>query len=140
MRNDPLHAVMTTWAAKDLPGRISVADTAKALGFAEHDIQILMSSSKLKPLGDPAPNAPKWFAAIEIIQRATDQEWLSKATREVSKYWRTKRERSADGGSLRVVRRRQAGRNQAQKFHLNLHLKSGSRAMTGGEQVVSNAA
>jgi hypothetical protein len=28
-----------------------------------HDIQILMAVGKLTPLGDPAPNAPKWFAA-----------------------------------------------------------------------------
>ena len=70
-----------------------MSGTARLLGFAEHDIQILMSSRKLVPLGDPAPNAPKWFAAIEVIQLAADREWLSKATRELSKYWRHKRER-----------------------------------------------
>jgi len=144
MRNDSMNAVMATWAAKDLPGRLSVAETAKVLGFAEHDIQILMSASKLKPLGDPAPNAPKWFAAIEIIQRATDQDWLSKATREVSKYWRIKRERSADGGSPKVVRRRQTGRNQAQKVSPNSspdeRFEGNSEAMPSGEQVVSKAA
>ena len=32
------------------------------------DIQVLMSVGKLTPLGDPAPNAPKWFAAVEIIR------------------------------------------------------------------------
>ena len=48
---------------------------------------------KLTPLGDPAPNAPKWFAAIEIIRLATDHDWLHKATKEVAKYWRQKRER-----------------------------------------------
>jgi hypothetical protein len=93
---------MATWAAKDLPGRLSVAETAKVLGFAEHDIQILMGAGKLRPLGDPAPNAPKWFAAVEIIQRATGQEWLGRATREVSKYWLHKRERRQSGpGRLR---------------------------------------
>jgi hypothetical protein len=25
-----------------------------------------MASGKLTPLGDPAPNAPKWFAAMEV--------------------------------------------------------------------------
>jgi len=59
---------------------------------AEHDIQILMGAGKLEPLGDPAPNAPKWFAAVELIRLAADREWLSKATKEVSKYWRHKRE------------------------------------------------
>ncbi len=67
--------------------------TAKLLGFAEHDIQILMAVGKLTPLGDPAPNAPKWFAAVEMIWLAADQDWLHKATKEISKYWRHKRER-----------------------------------------------
>jgi hypothetical protein len=51
-----------------------------------------MAVGKLTPLGDPAPNAPKWFAAVEMIRLATDQDWLHKATKEISKYWRHKRE------------------------------------------------
>jgi hypothetical protein len=39
---------MATWAAKVLPARLDVATTAKLLGFAEHDIQILMSSRQAK--------------------------------------------------------------------------------------------
>jgi hypothetical protein len=66
---------------------------AKLLGFAENDIQILMAVGKLMPLGDPAPNAPKWFAAVEMIRLAADRDWLHKATKEISKYWRNKRER-----------------------------------------------
>jgi len=82
-----------TWAARNLPARLDVAATAKLLGFAEHDIQILMAVGKLTPLGDPAPNAPKWFAAVGMIQLAADPDWLHKATKEVAKYWRQKRER-----------------------------------------------
>ena len=93
MTPDVMQAAMTTWAAKDLPARLDVVTTAKLLGFAEHDIQILMAASKLKPLGDPAPNAPKWFAAVEVIRLAADRDWLNKATREVAKYWLHKRER-----------------------------------------------
>ena len=52
-----------------------------------------MGVGKLTPLGDPASNAPKWFAAVEMIRLAGDQDWLHKATREISKYWRQKRER-----------------------------------------------
>ena len=48
---------------------------------------------KLTPLGDPAPNAPKWFAAVEIIRLATDQDWRHKSTKKFAKYWRHKRER-----------------------------------------------
>jgi hypothetical protein len=44
-------------------------------------------------LGDPAPNAPKWFATVEMIRLAADPDWLHKATKEVAKFWRQKRER-----------------------------------------------
>ena len=36
---------------------------------------------KLTPLGDPAPNAPKWFAAVEVIKLAGDREWLHRPQR-----------------------------------------------------------
>jgi hypothetical protein len=55
-----------------------------------------MSSGKLTPLGDPAPNAPKWFSAVAIIRLAADMDWLHKATKDVAKFWRQKRERGAN--------------------------------------------
>ncbi len=94
MTDDVMQTAMMTWAARGLPARLDVGATAKLLGFAEHDIQILMSVRKLTPLGDPAPNAPKWFAAVEMIRLAADQDWLHKATKEIAKYWRHKRQRS----------------------------------------------
>jgi hypothetical protein len=75
-----------------LPARIDVEATARLLDFAVSDIQVLMAVGKLTPLGDPASNAPKWFAAVEMIRLATDQDWLHKATHEVAKFWRHKRE------------------------------------------------
>jgi hypothetical protein len=94
MRSNDLQAVMAAWATRELSARLDVTETAKLLGFAEHDIQILMGSGKLTPLGDPAPNAPKWFAAMEIIRLAADLDWLNRATKEVAKYWRQKRARN----------------------------------------------
>jgi hypothetical protein len=91
--SDLLRPEVATWAARNLPARLDASATARLLGFAEHDVQILMGAGKLVPLGDPAPNAPKWFAAVEMVRLAADREWLSKATREVSRYWRRKRER-----------------------------------------------
>jgi len=64
--------------------------SVKLPGFGEYDVPILMAMGKLTPLGAPAPNAPKWFAAIEIIHLAVDKDWLHKTTREISKYWRHK--------------------------------------------------
>jgi hypothetical protein len=89
-------ATLATWAARDLPTHLDVPATAKLLGFGEADIQILMSVGKLTPLGDPAPNAPKWFAAVEMIRLATDQVWLHKATKEIAKFWKNKRGRCAN--------------------------------------------
>lgn len=106
MSNDVLQAVMATWAVRNLPARLDVAGTAKLLGFAIHDIQILMAMGKLTPLGDPAPNAPKWFAAVEMIRLAGDQDWLHKATKELSKFWRAKRvRRKSSPPSSRPVKR-----------------------------------
>jgi hypothetical protein len=93
MRGEVNPAVMATWAAKNLAARLDTAETAKLLGFAEHDIQVLLRGGKLTPLGDPAHNAPKWFAAIELIRLAAGKNWLSRASREVNRYWRHKRER-----------------------------------------------
>jgi hypothetical protein len=35
-------------------------------------------------VGDPAPNAPKWFAAVEMIRLAADKDWLHKRERRQS--------------------------------------------------------
>jgi hypothetical protein len=47
--------MLATWATKNLPARLDVAPTARLLGFAERDIQILMAVGKLVLLGDPTP-------------------------------------------------------------------------------------
>ena len=73
-----------------LPARLSVQQTSTVLGFSDTDIQILHRTKLLKPLGNPAHNAPKFFAACEISKLASDQEWLSKATRAISSYWQKK--------------------------------------------------
>jgi hypothetical protein len=93
MTDDLTHATLATWAARGLPARLDVTATAKLLGFTESDMQILLAVGKLTPLGDPAPNAPKWFAAVEMTRLATDQDWLHKATKEIAKFWKRKRGR-----------------------------------------------
>jgi hypothetical protein len=93
MNHDVMPPAVSVWATRNLPARLDVAATAKLLGFAEHDIQILMNTGKLVPLGDPAPNAPKWFSAVAVFRLAIDEDWLHKATRDLTKYWKHKRER-----------------------------------------------
>lgn len=79
-----------------LPGRLDVAQTAVLLGFADHDIPVLVRAKLLKPLGNPAPNAPKYFAAVEIEKVMTDKDWLEKATKVISRHWKEKNLRKAD--------------------------------------------
>lgn len=76
-----------------LPGRLNTSETALLLGFQEHDIAPLVAAKLLVPLGKPASNAPKYFAAVEMVERATDSEWLGKATKALGKHWQRKNQR-----------------------------------------------
>jgi len=79
-----------------LPARLNTAETALLLGFEEHNIALLVAAKLLVPLGKPAPNAPKYFAAVEIVERAANAEWLSSATKAIAKHWRRKNQRADD--------------------------------------------
>src|SRR5436190_17223599 len=75
-----------------LPGRLNTSETALLLGFQEHDIAPLVAAKLLVPLGKPASNSPKYFATIEIVERA-NAEWLSSATKMLARYWQRKNQR-----------------------------------------------
>ncbi len=93
MSNDILHAAMTTWAAKDLPGRLHAAQAAKMLNCSVDDVAILASAGKLRALGKPRPRAVTYFSAIDLITLLADREWLDDVTTTISAYWRRKNER-----------------------------------------------
>jgi hypothetical protein len=78
-----------------LPGRLTTAESAAVLGFNEHDIATLIAAKLLRPLGSPSPNAPKYFSSAEILTFAGDQEWLSRATKTLSRYWQQKNTRKS---------------------------------------------
>lgn len=88
-----------------LPARLNVSETAILLGFKEHDIAPLVAAKLLIPLGKPAQNAPKYFAAVEIIARADDRAWLSEATKSLSKYWLRKNQRGVAATTAHLTRR-----------------------------------
>jgi hypothetical protein len=50
-----------------LPARLNTSEVAVLLGFQEHDIAPLVAAKLLTSLGKPASNAPKYFAAIEVL-------------------------------------------------------------------------
>jgi hypothetical protein len=78
-----------------LPGRLNTSETALLLGVQEHDIAPLVAAKLLVPLGKPAQNAPKYFAAVEIAERVSNADWLSQATKALAKHWQHKNHRKA---------------------------------------------
>jgi hypothetical protein len=81
------------------PARLTVEQTAWALGCQAHDIPILITSRLLKPLGNPPPNGIKFFATAEVLELAKDRSWLSKITGAVNQHWHKKNARKK-GGAL----------------------------------------
>ena len=73
-----------------LPARLDAKLTAQVLGFQEHDIPVLVSRNLLDPLSEPVDNAKKYFAWVEIMERAEDRAWLAKATRILYRHWQDK--------------------------------------------------
>ncbi len=71
-------------SVRRLPGKLSVDQTAALLGFASHDIPVLVRAKLLKPLGKPRLNSCKWFASTEIEELRVSRKWLDMATKAVS--------------------------------------------------------
>jgi hypothetical protein len=72
------------FSMRRLPARLGAEETAALLGFQLHDLPILMRAKLLRPLGKPAPNAPKFFATVEVLKAAEDWDWLDKATKTIA--------------------------------------------------------
>jgi hypothetical protein len=80
-------STVIAWAQLQLPARIDASRIARVLGFADHDIPILMKAGLLKPLGKPVPNGTKWFSSMEAVRLARDLAWLDSATKRISQNW-----------------------------------------------------
>ena len=78
-----------------MPGRLNTEETAWCLGFAAHDIPILVANRLLKPLGNPPPNGGRYFSASEVERLRLDTKWLDKASGILVRHWKTKNTRKA---------------------------------------------
>ena len=78
--------------ARVLPGRLDSQEAAWLLGFAVHDVPILIRAGLLKPLGHPPANCTKHFATNELLNFRSDSRWLAKASDAIVKHWRQKNE------------------------------------------------
>jgi hypothetical protein len=93
---------------KNLPQRLSPVEAAAMLGLSPHEIPILVSKGLLKPLGHPAPNAPKEFLRAAIVDLERDEKWHGKATDVLQQYWRLKNARKQDATDNRQPSRLQS--------------------------------
>jgi hypothetical protein len=75
------------------PARLTVEQAAWLLNCQSHDVPILVALGLLKPLGNPPPNAIKFFATFEIIERTKDRSWLAKMTNSINLHWQKKNDR-----------------------------------------------
>jgi hypothetical protein len=57
----------------------SMEDAAVLFGWPNYYLPFLVRAGHLKPLGEPAQNARKWFASVEIERMSNDMDWLDKA-------------------------------------------------------------
>ena len=72
------------------PARLTLEQVAWALGCQPHDIPLLIAARLIRPLGNPAHNAIKFFATAEILEQAKDRSWLAKVTNTVNQAWQKK--------------------------------------------------
>ena len=70
-----------------LPARLTAEQAAWVINCQPHDVPILVAARLLKPLGNPAANAIKFFAASELLELSKDRSWLVKVTNAVNQHW-----------------------------------------------------
>ena len=88
-----------------LPAMLTMAQTAVLLNRRDHDIPVLVRAGLLKPLGDPPPNAAKFFATMEVLELADDRQALDRICAVLTEFWRDKndsRSRSTQLGAKTV--------------------------------------
>ena len=75
---------------REKPARVTMYEAARVFNCAVHDIRVWVSKGLLKPLGNPADNATKYFAYDTLQELKHDVKWLAKATVAVNEHWKMK--------------------------------------------------
>jgi len=82
------------------PARLTAEEAAWVLGCQPHDVPILVASRMLKPLGNPAQNAIKFFATMEVLELVRDRSWLAKMTNIICQHWHKKNTRTKSNNTI----------------------------------------
>ena len=89
-----------------LPARLTAEQASWVLGCQGHDVPILVAARLLKPLGNPAPNGIKFFAATDVVELASDRSLLAKVTNIVNQHWHKKNVRQKNGAADGTIHER----------------------------------
>jgi hypothetical protein len=71
----------------ELPARLTAEQASWVLNCQPHDIPALVNARLLKPLGSPAQNGTKFFAAADVLELGKDRSWLAKVTNTICQHW-----------------------------------------------------
>lgn len=110
-----------------LPAMLTIAQTAVLLNRGEHDIPVLVRASLLKPLGDPPPNAVKFFATAEVLELADNRQALDRICAVLTEYWRDKNMARTDAGDC--------PRSRAPTTSTNGHRGGAASALQSGKSL-----
>ena len=69
------------------PARLTAEQAAWVINCQPHDVPVLVAARLLKPLGNPAANGIKFFAAAELLELVKDRAWLAKMTNAINQHW-----------------------------------------------------
>ena len=95
----------TIAAGQTRPACIGMEEAVAIFGWPNYYLPFLVRAGHLKPLGKPAQNARKWFAAVEIEHMCSDRDWLDKAIRIVEKQIQemNRKQRSKEQSEMHLV-------------------------------------
>ena len=72
------------------PGRCCAWQGAAILGVEPPHMPILVAKRLVKTLGNPPPNAPKYFSTKYLLRLAEDERWLERASDALVEHWATR--------------------------------------------------
>ena len=75
---------------RHLPAQLSASEASHLLGCAPHDVPVLVAKGLLKPLGNPTPNAVKYFARVTLEELCDDAKWIFRVRATIIEFWRMK--------------------------------------------------
>lgn len=72
--------------------RLTMEETSWIIGCQTYHIPLLVKGKYLFPLGNPAPNAEKFFHLADVLEFAADRKKMARASDYLAKIWRERNE------------------------------------------------